>query len=90
MLGRFKGLVGSHIIKKRDEQLRKTAKLSATWLPSPPNWTLTYTPDTSKPPVANYWKNQWVLQNRTPEPIVPGLVWFVRETAVYYYSLASS
>ena len=64
--------------------------ITDTWLPSPPNWTLTYTPDTSKPPVANYWKNQWVLSNRSPEPIVPGLVWFVRDTAVYYYSLASS
>lgn len=64
--------------------------ITADWLPAAPDWSLTYVPDTSKPATRNYYPDKWVLQNRTPEPIVPGLVWFIRETAVYYYSLVPS
>ena len=63
---------------------------SATWMPAAPPFSLTYTPDPSKIPTYNYYANQWVLQSRGWQEIVPGTVWFVREKGVYYYQLASA
>ena len=62
----------------------------ASWLPSPPSWTLTFTPDSSQPPTYNYFSNTWVLNSRTWEEIIPGKLWFVRESATYYFSIASA
>ena len=59
------------------------------WLPDAPSFTLEFTPQSGTTVTNNYWENSWFLQARTWQEIVPGKVWFVRETAVYTYKIAS-
>ena len=66
------------------------AAISATWLPQPPAFSLSFVPDPNKPPTINYFSNQWVLQGRTWDAIIPNQVWLVRERVAYFYSLASA
>ena len=62
----------------------------AGFFPDVPVLELYFTVDPSKPPTVNFWKNQWVLQSRTWQEIIPGKVWFVRERFVYYYAIVSA
>ena len=62
---------------------------AAAWLPAPPGFNLSITPTAGSTITTNYWQNSWYLQARTWQEIVPGKVWFVRETAVFTYKIAS-
>jgi hypothetical protein len=64
--------------------------LDGSWLPALPDWEIAFYPDPTKQVTNNYYPNQWVLQARSPDPIIPGKVWFVRERATYFYGLASA
>ena len=68
----------------------KPVAATASWTPTPPTWSASFVPDPSKPPTYNYYVNQWVLQSRSWQEIIPGKLWFVREKAVYNFAVASA
>lgn len=63
--------------------------IAAEYLPSPASISLEFVPDPDNLPSVNYWGNQWVLDGRTWEEIIPGKVWFVRERMTYYYRISA-
>jgi len=61
---------------------------SAPFLPAPPAFSLSFTPDPAEPATLNYHSNAWVLSSRTWEELGTGF-WVVLERYTYFFNIAA-